>query len=93
VERQIRAFNPWPVAETILDGAQLRIWEAELEPGVHTAAAPGTVIAESDEGIDVACGGGGALRILRLQLAGRRPLAAREFRRAHRLAGTRFTAP
>ena len=29
IERQVRAFNPWPVAETQLDGAQLRILEAE----------------------------------------------------------------
>ena len=28
--RRIRAFNPWPIAETRLDGAQLRIWDAEL---------------------------------------------------------------
>ncbi len=89
VERQIRAFNPWPVAETSWDGVQLRVWEAELEPGARTAAAPGTVIAESDQGIDVACGGA-ALRLLRLQLAGRKPLPAREFRRARRLAGASF---
>ena len=47
--RQVRAFNPWPVAETRLNGAQLRIWEAKLvgAPAAGAAAAgdPGTVLA------------------------------------------------
>ncbi len=28
--RRVRAFNPWPIAETRLNGAQLRIWDAQL---------------------------------------------------------------
>ncbi len=91
VFRQVRAFNPWPIAETRLKGAQLRIWDAELRGGVHAdaAAAPGTVLAAADDGIDVACGSG-TLRILRLQLAGRKPLMAREFIKAQQLDGARF---
>ncbi len=96
VFRRVRAFNPWPIAETRLNGAQLRIWDAELHDyerhaSVHSepAAAPGTVLAAADAGIDVACGNG-ALRILRLQLAGRKPLIAREFIKAQQLAGARF---
>jgi methionyl-tRNA formyltransferase len=50
---------------------------------------PGSVIAASEDGIDVACGRG-ALRILRLQLAGRKPLEAREFIKAVKLSGARF---
>jgi len=92
--RRVRAFNPWPIAETRLHGAQLRIWEAVLPAAAGPAAAggdaPGTVLALSPEGIDVACGRG-ALRLTRLQLAGRKPLAAAEFIKAQRLAGARFT--
>ena len=91
--RRVRAFNPWPIAETRLKGAQLRIWEAELAPSEAFAATPpvlpGVVLAASNRGIDVACGRGG-LRILRLQLAGRKPLAAQEFLTAQRLDGMRF---
>ncbi len=87
--RQVRAFNPWPVAETRLNGAQLRIWDAELG-GATASSMPGTVLAAADEGIEVACGSG-TLRILRLQLAGRKPLVAREFIKAQPLAGTRFS--
>ena len=91
VLRRVQAFNPWPVAETKLDGAQLRIWEAELVPATEPVTAPpGTVLRAADEGVDVACGQG-ALRILRLQLAGRKPLAAREFLKAQHLDGARLT--
>ena len=97
VFRKVRAFNPWPIAETRLNGAQLRIWEAELRnsstlPIPRSAAEhsiPGTVLAAADDGIDVACGSG-TLRILRLQLAGRKPLVAREFIKAQQLNGARF---
>ncbi len=102
--RRVRAFNPWPVAETRLGGEQLRVWEAVLAPAeglplpvgdpqtVHErAAAPGTVLAASNDGIDVACGRG-ALRLLRLQLAGRKPLAPREFIQAQHLVGARFVS-
>jgi methionyl-tRNA formyltransferase len=97
VERQVRAFNPWPVAETGLDGARVRIWEAEVRDAdgrdanwpADGAAPPGTVLAATPDGIEVACGIG-SLRILRLQLAGRKPLAAREFIQGRRLAGARF---
>ncbi len=94
IGRQIRAFNPRPVAETRLHGAQIRIWDAELcdlqaEGMDEAAAVPGTVVAATEDGIDVACGRG-ILRIVRLQLAGRKPLAAREFIQGLRLDGERF---
>ncbi len=92
VLRRIRAFNPSPIAETRLDGAQLRIWQAELAPprrfgiGVRSA---GNRDRAHPLGIDVACGRG-ALRLTRLQLAGRKPLAAHEFIKAQPLGGARF---
>ncbi len=95
VLRRIRAFNPSPVAETRLDGAQLRIWEAGLTPADARAAteraAPGAVLHAAPEGIDVACGRG-SVRITRLQLAGRRALMPDEFILARRLAGARLTS-
>jgi methionyl-tRNA formyltransferase len=90
--RRVRAFHPWPIAETRLQGMQLRVWDAELAvAGMMAPAPPGAVVAASGDGIDVACGHG-ALRILRLQLAGRKPLAAREFIKAQRLEGARFAS-
>ena len=93
ISRQVRAFNPWPMAETRFQGGQLRIWEAEpLEaPAPSGASAPGSVLTAAPEGIDVICGSG-VLRVLKLQLAGRKSLPAGEFLRGQRLDGTRFAA-
>jgi methionyl-tRNA formyltransferase len=36
IERQVRAFNPWPVAETRFEGEQLRVFEARAEDGAES---------------------------------------------------------
>jgi len=94
--RRVRAFNPWPIAETRFNGAQLRLWDAQTldspapRPDVPLGGTlPGSVLAATQDGIDVACGRG-VLRILRLQLAGRKPLPAGEFSQGQRLSGARF---
>ncbi len=78
VGRRVRAFNPWPVAETRWQGEQLRIWDATVLASAPVPATPGTVLAATQAGIDVACGDG-VLRVTRLQLAGRKALGARDF--------------
>jgi methionyl-tRNA formyltransferase len=93
ISHQVRAFNPAPVAETRFNGEQLRIWEAEPIESPDLSGLgrpPGTVLTATREGIDVVCGTG-VLRVLKLQLAGRKPLAAEEFLRGRRLDGMRFT--
>jgi methionyl-tRNA formyltransferase len=87
--RRVRAFNPMPVAETRWNGAQLRIFEARLCVPPHAPLVPGSVFHAAPEGIDVVCGAG-ALRIERMQLAGRKPMPAGEFIKAQPLAGARF---
>ncbi|ESQ15919.1 MAG TPA: methionyl-tRNA formyltransferase [Chromatiaceae bacterium] len=85
IERQVRAFNPWPVAETRLNGDLLRLWAAraleQTAPG-----RPGQVFATGRDGIDVVTGAG-LLRITRLQAAGKRPISAFDFVNAHDLDG------
>jgi len=88
IDRQVRAFDPWPVAETRWQERQLRVWEASVEP-VAVAAAPGSVIEAGDGRLLVATGDG-ALSLRRVQLAGRRAMSAAEFLNAHALAGARL---
>ncbi len=85
IDRQVRAFNPWPIAETRWNGQQLRVWES-LPLSTETSAAPGTVIATSAAGIEVATGDG-TLQLTRVQSAGRKAMAAADFLKAHRPEG------
>jgi methionyl-tRNA formyltransferase len=76
LERKVRAFDPWPVAEADLAGERVRVWSAQALPG--NGASPGAVIAATKHGIDVACGEG-ALRMIRLQRAGGRVVTVADY--------------
>ena len=77
LERKVRAFNPWPVAEARLAGETLRVWKALALPS-EPGQAPGSIVAAGRDGIDVACAGG-VLRLLEVQRAGGRRIAAADF--------------
>ena len=75
LDRQVRAFNPFPVATTRLRGEALRVWRARPLPGA--AGMPGRIRAVEADAVIVECGSG-VLRIEELQRAGGRRLAVRE---------------
>lgn len=81
--RRIRAFNPWPVCWCELGGQRLRVWRAEEQPE-NGGQPPGTLIASSPAGIDVATASG-ALRLLEVQAPGGQRMAARDYLNAHPL--------
>ncbi len=74
LSRQVRAFNPFPVAQSTLQGDTCRIWMAQALDG---QAEPGTIVS-LDQGIIVGCGKG-LLKIDELQLPGGKRLKARDF--------------
>ena len=77
LERQVRAFDPWPVAEGEIAGERVRVWAARAIGNVP-GAAPGTVLAASRDGIDIACGNG-ALRVTAIQRAGGKRISAADY--------------
>ena len=83
LERQVRAFNPWPVAFTQRDGQPLRIWAAHIGEA-QGAAAPGTLLA--GEAPAVACGDGRALVLDEVQPPGRKRMAGADAVRGGHLA-------
>ena len=87
ISKQVRAFNPFPVAQAILNGEVCRIWMATTKPGVGVA---GQVVA-AQETIDVACREG-VLSIEELQLPGGKRLKAKDFLAGKPLPiGTQFS--
>jgi methionyl-tRNA formyltransferase len=101
IARQVRAFDPFPVAQADFQGETFKVWAAQelssLEvtalawvAGVRPAPA-GHVLAVSDEGIVVACGEG-MLRITQLQRPGSKRMPAADFLRGCNVAvGSHFT--
>jgi methionyl-tRNA formyltransferase len=79
--RKVRAYDPWPVAHTSVDGNLLRILDAR-PTSYSGAAAPGTVVAR-DDGFAVVCAEG-ALAVLSVQPAGRARMDAAAFLRGQR---------
>jgi len=77
LERQVLAFDPWPVAEGEIAGEPLRIWAAHAIELDHHAA-PGRVLAAGRDGIDLACGSG-ALRVTAVQRAGGKRIGAIDY--------------
>jgi methionyl-tRNA formyltransferase len=70
LERVIRAFNPWPISHSTLNGEPLKVLAAQPAEG-HGQA--GEILHASRDGLVVACGDG-ALRLTRLQLPGGKAL-------------------
>jgi methionyl-tRNA formyltransferase len=72
---RVRAFNPWPVAFTHWQGERIRIWKAQtLLKNDNAEHQPGTIIAFSKEGLDIAAGEG-VVRLDVMQFAGGKKLS------------------
>lgn len=78
LERWVRAFNPWPICWFITaQGESVKVWRSHAEADCSSAE-PGTILAADKQGIVVKTATG-ALRLLVLQPAGKKPLNAAEF--------------
>ncbi len=93
IDRQVRAFHPWPVAEIRVGDETVRVHRAApvtegTDPRL-AGAEPGRVLALDERGLIVACGGG-TIALQSLQRPGRRPVSAREFAAAVPVVGARL---
>jgi len=89
IERKVRAFNPWPIAETRLDAEQLRIYSATPLDRASSSHEPGTIAEVRPDSIVVACGQG-SLAVTEVQRPGRKPIAVRDLINTLDLSGRRL---
>lgn len=92
LERRLRAFTPWPGAWFDVEGlGTLKVHQAKVANG--QAAAPGTVLSATANGVELACGQG-SLLLTMLQPEGKRAMAAQEFLAGRKVAvGTVWPRP
>ncbi len=86
IERLVRGLNPWPSAYTNWDGKVMKIWEARAEKrAAETGGVPGTVISVEKDGFCVETGDG-VLKVLALQIPGKKRMEADAFLRGYEIA-------
>lgn len=83
IERQIRAFDPWPGAYCQYNDQQMKLWRAQC-PGQPLDAENGTIVDVSDDGIDICCGGG-LLRVTEIQLPGKKRVDIKSYLRGNKI--------
>ena len=88
--RAVRAYNPFPVAYTLLNGSTIKIWQANVASDGHGEA--GVVLDVNKQGIKVACGQG-TLILEIMQKSGGKALPSDQFVQGFKIkAGDRFTS-
>ena len=86
IDRNIRAFNPWPVAFIPLDEqSNLRVWGSVLSNEAVNGQSAGTILALDKQGIHVACGDGKAICLTSLQWPGGKALNAVQIAQTQKL--------
>ncbi|MFU9047269.1 methionyl-tRNA formyltransferase [Acinetobacter tibetensis] len=77
IDRNIRAFNPWPVAFIALDEqSNLRVWNSVLSHETTENTQVGEIIAIDKHGVHVACANHTVITLTALQWPGGKPLNA-----------------
>lgn len=78
IERQIRAFDPWPGAYCTYGQATMKIWKAKPVVTDTGGKPAGTIVNVNAEGIDIVCGDG-ILRAMEIQMPGKKRMEVRAF--------------
>lgn len=80
IYNQVRGLHPWPVAYTTFEGANFKIWWAQIGTTANDRK-PGEVVAIHKDHFEIATGEGGSLAVYDLQPAGKKRMTAEEYLR------------
>jgi methionyl-tRNA formyltransferase len=80
IYNRMRGFAPWPGAYTTFRSQSCHVWGEPLpNAGFHEAPGTFAIPNKPETGVFVVCGGGGAIRLTRIKLEGRKEISALEF--------------
>jgi methionyl-tRNA formyltransferase len=79
IDKQVRAFNPWPSAFAFLKDKRIKIYDGKMKGKLTQPSRPGQILAVSKEGIEVYCGGRSTYLIQRLQPENKKEMDAYAF--------------
>ena len=79
IDRQVRAFNPWPSTFAFLDEKRIKIHEGKDKGKLSHLSSPGKILGVSREGIEVCCGGRTSYLIQRIQPENKKEMDAYAF--------------
>lgn len=79
IERQVRAFHPWPSSYTFFKGKRIKIIKGKIEDLKAPLSKPGEILAVRKEGLCLACGGGSVYIIQILQPENKKVMEAYAF--------------
>jgi len=79
---QVRGLIPWPVATMELQGKRFKVFCVQ-DTGKTTDAAAGTILAQTKQGLEIACGDGCVAVVTQLQAEGGKRMAAADYFRGH----------
>jgi len=83
IHNHVRGLHPWPVATMELQGTKFKVHATRVVEGTHNKI-PGTVLALTKTGLQMACGDG-IIEILSLQAEGGKRMATPDYFRGHPL--------
>ena len=79
---QVRGLIPWPVATMELQGKRFKVYCVQ-NTGKKTDRPAGTILAQTKQGLEIACGDGCVAVVTQLQAEGGKRMAAADYFRGH----------
>ena len=98
IHNLVRGLHPWPLASARLGASRLVVRKTDLKKVAGSvslgAAAPGTIVSATPDGLDILCGDGNLIRITEIQPEGKRAMPVRDFLAGHTIPpGARLEVP
>lgn len=81
IHNLVRGLNPWPVATTIINGKNLKIYKTRISSSI--SGIPGEI--KSIEPFIVTCGNNSSIEILELQLESKKRMSSSDFLKGYKL--------